>query len=232
MTRPATGSAATRRRAWGPEANGSIRVVLADLVRCPSCWAVFLGVAAGVSLLYTLLLPYAFTQRLSAANWHFLTGGLLAWSLLLGIGMGLVVTVQVHAIRQLAASRPAALGGLALLGAALPSLLCCSPIIPTVLSFLGVTTVSLFGVTGALQHFFAVHEIDFLAGSLVVLAASAWWALHGVARSACLAGNGCMPEPASAAPGDGHVTPGSAADDAKAHRRRGGLRCGGPPERR
>lgn len=180
-----------------------VRELVGDLVRCRGCWLVFAAVAAGVTLLYTLLLPFAFTQRLSFANWRYLTGGLLAWSLLLGAGMGFVAAVQAYAVRRLAASRPSdrsvTVGGIALLGGVLPSLLCCSPIVPTALGLLGVSTVGAFRLTGDLQYFFASHETDFLLGSLALVLLSGWWGLRQTARSGCLTGEACP----AGAPGAG-----------------------------
>ncbi len=166
--------------------------VLVDLLAWRRNRALLAAVAAAITFAYTILLPYDYTQRLSLANWAFLTPGLLAWSLVLGAGMAFLVVVQVHATRRAVAARTGAVGGLAFIASLLPSFLCCTPIIPTLLAFAGLSAVSLYSTTGALQHFFAVHQTSFLAGSLAVLVLAGWSALRKLARAACLAGE-CAP---------------------------------------
>ena len=61
--------------------------------------------AAAISFLYTILLPFDFTQRLSFANWHYLTPYLFGWSVFIGLGMALVIVLQVHAMRVIGSSK-------------------------------------------------------------------------------------------------------------------------------
>lgn len=158
----------------------------------------FTVTAAAITIGYTLLLPFQFTQRFGWRNWRFLTGQQLAWSIVLGLGMAFVLTVQVYAMRRIAAGRTGTLTGIALVGSLLPSFLCCTPIIPTLLAFIGLSTVSVYGTTGTLQHFFAIHQTQFFVGSLVLLAFSGWWGLRRVVRSTCWTDDGCaIPQAAS-----------------------------------
>jgi hypothetical protein len=50
----------------------------------------------------------------------------------------------------------------------------------------------LYDTTGNIQHVFAVHQADFLAGGLVLLVFSAWWGLHRLATATCLSDGGCV----------------------------------------
>jgi hypothetical protein len=199
--RPAATSSARR---------ATLRAALAEVLGSAGRLAGFVVVAAGVALLYTILLPFDYTQRFELANWHHLDAGLLAWAVVLGTGMGLVLSVQVHAVRRVARARAGAgtAGGVAFMASLAPSFLCCTPIIPTLLAFVGVSGVGLYGTTGALQHFFAVHQGDFLAASAVLLALTSWWGLRKVATAECLSGDGCDIDPC--------CTPGAAAADAAA----------------
>ncbi len=160
----------------------------------------FLMVSGVVAFFYTLLLPFEYTQRFELANWDYLSTYLLGWAIVLGLAMGLVVSVQVYAMRRVAAARAAsgAVGGVAFVASLLPSFLCCTPIVPSVLAFVGVSGVGLYTTTGTLQHFFAVHQTEFLAASLALLALMGWWGLRKVARAACLSEEGCEVEVASA----------------------------------
>ena len=170
----------------------SLRASLAEVLGSPGRRLGFVLVAAGVGLLYTILLPFDYTQRFELANWGYLDAYLVAWSILLGLAMGLVVIVQVYAMRRVAATRASAgaTGGLAFVVSMLTSCLCCTPVVPTFLAFVGVSGVGLYSATGVLQHFFAVHQTEFFASSLALLAATAWWGLRKVSRAACLTGEG------------------------------------------
>jgi hypothetical protein len=68
----------------------------------------------------------------------------------------------------------------------LPGLVCCSPLLPTLLATFGVSGVTLFTTTGSLQYFFAVHETAILAGSLALLVLTATRSLRRIARATCL----------------------------------------------
>lgn len=151
--------------------------------------------AATITVGYTILLPFASTQRLTIRNWQFLTGRLLGFAIALGFGMALVLTVQVYALRRAAAARRAAAGGamsgFAMVLSLMPTFLCCTPIIPTVLASVGLSAVSVYSTTGSLQHFFAVHETAFFLASLAMLAGTGWWSLRRLAHAACLTDAGC-----------------------------------------
>lgn len=155
----------------------------------------FAVLAGGITVGYTILLPFASTQRLTTHNWQFLTGRLLGFAIALGVGMALVLTLQVYAARRAAAVRRAAAGGavsgVAMAVSLLPTFLCCTPIIPTALAAVGLSTVSVYSTTGSLQHFFATHETAFFLASLGLLLATGWWSLRRLARAACLTDTGC-----------------------------------------
>ena len=153
----------------------------------------FMLVTVAVSMLYTVLLPFAYTQRVELANWDYLTLGMLIWAVLLGIGMSLVVSIQIYAMRKIVVRRAAAgsLSGAALVASLLPSFLCCTPVIPTLLAFIGVGGMSLYDTTGALQHFFATNQTWFLGGSAALLVLSIWWGLHRITTADCLTGADC-----------------------------------------
>ncbi len=166
---------------------------LAEVLGTPGRTAGFLVSSGVVAFFYTLLLPFGYTQRFELANWGYLDAYLLAWAVVLGLAMGLVLSVQAYAMRRVAAARAAsgAAGGVAFVASLLPSFLCCTPVIPSLLAFVGVSGVGLYTTTGALQHFFAVHQSEFLAASLLLLALMCWWGLRKVAGSQCLVDDGC-----------------------------------------
>jgi len=160
-------------------------------------------VSAGVALVYTILLPFDFTQRLGFANWDFLTVYQATWSVVLGAGMGLVLVTQVYAMRRVVQVRRAAgaVGGVAFVLSLLPSFLCCTPFVPSILAFLGVSGLGLYSTTGTVQHFFAVHQTELLSASLLLLLAASVWGLHKIATAGCLDEEGCALPTSPAGPG-------------------------------
>lgn len=175
---------------------GQTRRALIEVLGTPWRITGFIAVSVIVAFFYTLLLPFDYTQRFEFANWDYLNASLLAWAIMISLAMGLVLSIQVYAMRRIVVARAAngAVGGVAFVVSLLPSFLCCTPIVPSVLAFVGVSGVGLYTTTGTLQHFFAVHQTEFLATSLVLLAIMCWWGLHRVAKSSCLSDDGCDTE--------------------------------------
>jgi len=174
-----------------PPAGSALRSVMTDR----ASMLLFAVLTVAITAAYSLTLPFAFTQRLSLRNWQFLTPRLLGFAIALGIGMAFLFTVQVHAFRRAAAARRAsgdkALSGVALVVSLLPTFLCCTPVIPTVLATFGLSAISVYSTTRSLQRFFEIHQTAFIAASLALLALTAWWSLRRVARAECLNGTGC-----------------------------------------
>jgi len=174
-----------------PPTGSALLSVLTDRANMLLFAVLTVAITAG----YSLTLPFAFTQRLSLRNWQFLTPRLLGFAIALGIGMAFLLTVQVHAFRRAAAARRAsgdkALSGFALVVSLLPTFLCCTPVIPTVLATFGLSAISVYSTTRPLQRFFEIHQTAFIAVSLALLALTAWWSLRRVARAQCLSDTGC-----------------------------------------
>ncbi len=207
MTKHSDTSAQMLREAFDVSTPNSNKVsnswvaVLRDLVRDRFNQVTFLVTALVVAFAYSMLLTFAYTQRFSFANWKYLDAYLATWSVVLALGMAVVVVLQVYAIRRIATTRPrvGALGGLAFVGSILPSLLCCTPVIPTVLVFVGFSTVSVYGTTGTLQYFFATHESEFFVGSLLLMALTAWWSIQRITKAGCFL-DGCDFDPSDCVP--------------------------------
>jgi hypothetical protein len=71
---------------------------------------VFVTTAVAVGIGYSLLLPFAFTQRISFANWGFLDARYVRFSIAFALGLAWVVALQVQGARRVASAavgRPA-----------------------------------------------------------------------------------------------------------------------------
>lgn len=175
--------------------SGRVRALVAELVGRPAYRLLFGVTLVSVTAGYTLLLPFEFTQRLGLGNWRYLTPRLAGFSIALGLGLAVLVTLQVYAARRAVAGRGNALGGVALLASIIPSLICCSPLIPTLLATVGMSALGVAATAGTIQYFVAVHQTEILTASVMLLTATAGWSARSVARAACRTDAGCPTPP-------------------------------------
>jgi hypothetical protein len=168
-----------------------LKAVASDRVDRVTFLIVTLVVGTGDSV----LLPYDFTQQLSFANWRYFGPRYAVFTVAFALAMAWVVTLQVHAMRAVisnarakASGNGGALGALAAVVGLLPSLLCCSPIVPTFVSFLGLSATAQLRTTGSIMYFFATKQDLLLAGSLILVVGSGFWSLRKLARATCLSG--------------------------------------------
>ena len=170
-----------------------IRDVAADRVDR----SVFVAVFAVVGFGDSILLPFDYTQRISFANWHYFDARYVAFTVAFALAIAWVITLQVHATRRvLGASRrsrttttttgsgiPAIVATVVSL---LPSFLCCSPIVPTLVGLLGLSATTQLRTTGAIQYFFATQQDLLLLGALALVIGSGLWSTRKLARATCL----------------------------------------------
>ena len=121
-------------------------------------------------------------------------------------------------------------GALAAVVSLLPSLLCCSPAVPTLVGLIGLPAATQLQTTGTITYFFATKQDWLLGGALALLAASGLWSTRKLARAACLAGDGCevpAARGAAAAPAGPPEPPGDGESDQPAHGAATGQRAQG-----
>lgn len=201
-------TAASTTRSTAAGRGGSWRAVPKEVAADRVNQLVFVTVAAAVGFGYSVLLPFDYTQRISFANWHYLDSRYLFFSVVFALTMAWVLTLQVHAMRRIARSaagspRPGGpAGALGALVSLLPSFLCCSPVVPTLVSLLGLSATTRLRTTGRIQYFFATQQNWLLLGALALIVASGLWSTRKLARAACLADQSCpLPAEVSAASG-------------------------------
>jgi hypothetical protein len=190
--------------------------VIGEVTRDRVNRVVFAAVAAAAGFGYSVLLPFDYTQRVSLANWQYFGPRYAAFAAGFALGLAWLVTLQVHAMRRIARSasarpgrtrRGGPAGAVAAVVSLLPSLLCCSPVVPTLVGLLGLPAATRLQATGTITYFFATRQDWLLGGALALLAASGLWSVRKLARAACLASDCCeLPAtPATSAAGDhGH----------------------------
>jgi hypothetical protein len=197
------------------------RAVTREVARDRADQMVFAAVAIGAGLGYSVLLPFDYTQRISLANWQYFGPRYAAFTAAFALGLAWVATLQVHAMRKIARTaassgrpRRGGLGGaLAAAVSLLPSFLCCSPVVPTLVSLIGLPVATQLRTTGTITYFFATRQDWLLAGALVVLAASGAWSVRKLARAACLAQDCCPAGDAAAGAAGQPGQPASGAPD-------------------
>ena len=176
---------------------GVFRQVAADRVDR----AVFAAVLVAVGFGDSILLPFDFTQRVSFANWRYLDARYLAFTVAFALVMAWVLTLQVHAVRGVLAARSNSggprrggpLGALAAVVSLLPSFLCCSPVVPTVIGLFGLSAATRLRTTGTITYFFATKQNLLLLGALALVVASGLWSTRKLSHAGCFAGECSMP---------------------------------------
>jgi hypothetical protein len=162
-----------------------LRDTIAFVVQSPGRRFGWIGLATVFALAYSLLLPFDFTQQIAFSNWAYLDPYIVGWSIALGTAMSLVVMVQISAMRDVVSAGSTSLTGVAFIASLVPSFLCCTPIVPTLLAFVGFSSLGLYSATGGIQHFFATQQTLFLGASLAVLLISLWWSAHRFCHASC-----------------------------------------------
>lgn len=162
-----------------------IRDTIAFVSQSPARRFSWIGLATMFALAYSLLLPFDFTQQIAFSNWAYLDPYIVGWSITLGAVMSLVVMVQITAMRDVVSAGSRSLTGIAFIASLVPSFLCCTPIVPTLLALVGFSSLGLYNATGGIQHFFATQQTLFLSASLAVLLISLWWSAHRFCHAYC-----------------------------------------------
>ena len=133
------------------------------------------GLFVAFLTLYLFLLPGAYTGGIIGwVSLRFLTPTLVFFSLLLAALVSLSLTFSVYGFRTAAAARGHGASLLSVVTSIMPGLLCCTPVVPTVLALLGASTPTIFGLSGRIQGIFATYEVHFLAAAALLLV----YALH------------------------------------------------------
>ena len=120
--------------------------------------------------LYAFILPATYT------------GGMIGWvslrylnlelgliSLALAAALSLALTLNVYAYRAAADRRSCSVIAGGMFSSILPTSICCTPVVPTLLAFLGASTPQIFGIGGQVQGFFATYEMPILLLALALM---------------------------------------------------------------
>ena len=120
--------------------------------------------------LYLFLLPSAFTGgSIGLISLRYLNAELMIFSLLLAGLLSLSLALNIYAFRTSTRRKGSVLTAGALASSLLPSTLCCTPAVPTILAFLGASAPQIFGLSGRVQGFIATYETAFLSLASILL---------------------------------------------------------------
>ncbi len=124
---------------------------------------------AAFLLLYLFTLPATYTGgRIGLISIKLLTVKLIIFSFIMASLIALIIPFTVYSFKKGGKIRKtSATGGF--LGSVLPALLCCSPILPSLVALLGATSPALFGFSSSIQGFVATNETYILLGATFLL---------------------------------------------------------------
>jgi len=131
---------------------------------------------------YLVMLPATYTG--GAIGWvslRYLNGELLSFALILALLLSVVLTFNVYSARIALGRQGTGLSVGAVLASLVPSSVCCTPLVPSVLAAIGASTPQIFSLTGRIQGSVARYEALFLVLSVLLLLT----ALRLAARSIC-----------------------------------------------
>lgn len=169
------------------------RAVIGEVAADSVSRVVFGAVTLVAGIAYSVLLPFDYTLQISFSNWQYVGPRYATFALGLAVGLAWVITLQVYAVRRIASSaagrqrRQGLAGPLSAVMSLMPSFLCCSPILPTVVGLLGLPASTQLSTTGDIAYFFATKQNWLLTGALALLAVSGLWSVRKVTRAQCLA---------------------------------------------
>jgi hypothetical protein len=165
-----------------------LRLAFCEVFASPSAWII--GVVSFFSFLaiYLMTLPATFTGgAIGLIALRFLTPELVGWAVLMAALLSLVMPMTIYLLRRGYKSRGGAgiaAGGLAI--SLITPLLCCSPILPILFSFLaGFLPVLAGGAGGAVQGFLATHEWLFFTVATSILMFALYKNVKEVVKGAC-----------------------------------------------
>ncbi|MDE2343004.1 MAG: hypothetical protein KGL63_06365 [Betaproteobacteria bacterium] len=159
-----------------------------EVFASPSAWIT--GVVSFFAFLaiYLMTLPATFTGGvIGLGALAFLTPELIGWSVLMAALLSMLMPMTVYLLRRgykAHGGAGTAAGGLAI--SLITPLLCCSPILPILFSFLaGFIPALAGGAGGAVQGFLATHEWLFFAIATAILVFALYKNAKEVVKGAC-----------------------------------------------
>gem|GEM_PF-5254087 len=117
--------------------------------------------------LYLLLLPMQYTSMFTLENLTFVNWWIALYSVVMGCGFGAALSSSFLGLKFSGSKASSSFSSLV---GVVPSVLCCTPVIPLVLSTLGASTAGIYAVSGKIQGTLSTYESLFLiAGFLILL---------------------------------------------------------------
>lgn len=146
---------------------------------------IILVVGIIIAFLYLLLINSKYTQQISLQNFNYVNLLEIFIAVVLGLSIGLTVSIQVASIRILAkSSHLTNLPFFSMIAAILPSLACCSPLLGTLFATLGLG--SLFGLSSTrIQYLSGRYSVIISLVATGVAVVSALYALKKFKSSTC-----------------------------------------------
>lgn len=178
----------TKRIIESPRTWYQVTSVLAEVSRCRSFQVLFTVITVIVGIIYSLLLPFKYTQQVSFINWDYLSPRSIAFSIAYGLAFGGMATLQLYTINQRlsAAKKSGPTTTLGIAASTLTCLGCCSPLVPSFLGIFGLGGIGLLTTSIPIERFLATKETFLLSVGLMLLVLSGIWSAKRLAREGCV----------------------------------------------
>lgn len=137
--------------------------------------------------LYLFTLPATFTGGVvGLVSLRYLNAELIFFSVTLALLLSLVVSFNLYGFRASLRRQGAGLSVGAVLASLVPSSICCTSLVPSLLAAVGASTLQIFGLTGRIQGAVARYEALYLAAALILLLLSLWLVVNNILGSCSL----------------------------------------------
>jgi len=151
-----------------------------------SYWIIGVASFLGFLALYLITLPATFTGgRIGIIALRFVNVELLIWSVLMAGLLAVLMPFTIYLLRRGYKARTGTAAGGLIVGIVTP-LLCCTPVIPIVFSFVaGVFPVLAGSAGGIVQGFLATHETLFFSAATTLLVYALFQNTRKISEEAC-----------------------------------------------
>lgn len=108
--------------------------------------------------MYSFTLPAIYTGgRIGIVSIRLITVPLAIYSFVMAMLVSLIIPFTVYSIKSKGKTKKGIASG-GVVGSIIPSLLCCSPILPSIAAIFGAASPAVFRISGAIQGFIATYE--------------------------------------------------------------------------
>ncbi|MCW1301806.1 MAG: hypothetical protein OH316_01585 [Candidatus Parvarchaeota archaeon] len=139
---------------------------LLSVIKMKNYASLFTAILLAVSLVYGYLLINSATGMIDFGSYYRYFD--VASAIIISLLISWVITLNVYSYRSRSAKRDVKFTVSSIVSAILPSSLCCTSIVPSILAVSGLSTSFILGNTGKIQSIFSIYGPAFIAAGALI----------------------------------------------------------------